>query len=49
MAGFFVIVFTAMVQDDFRISDGQYVVLINTRNSSLFKMDNRSLREVSNQ
>ncbi len=41
-----VTVYTAMVEDEFRISDGQYVVLINERNSSLFKMENRKLKEV---
>lgn len=39
-------VYTAMVADDFRISDGQYVVLINDRNSILYKMDNRKLKEI---
>lgn len=41
-----VTVFTAMVNNEFRISDGQYVVLINMGNSNLLKMDNKSLIEI---
>lgn len=38
-----VTVFTAMVIDNFRISDGQYAVLIDGNNSTLFKFDNKQL------
>ncbi|MBB5436927.1 hypothetical protein HDC92_000591 [Pedobacter sp. AK017] len=41
-----VTVFTAMVSDAFRISDGQYTILIDGANSALFKMDNRKLVEM---
>ncbi|RKR82787.1 hypothetical protein BDD43_2975 [Mucilaginibacter gracilis] len=42
-----VTVFTAMVTDTFRISDGQYVILIDGDESSLKKMDNRRLIEIT--
>lgn len=42
-----VTVYTAMVVDDFRIGDGQYVVTLeNNDGSSLSKMDNRRLVEL---
>lgn len=39
-------IYTAMVIDDFRLSDGQYAVLINEGHSILYKMDNKLLREI---
>ena len=42
-----VTVFTAMVIDGFRISDGQYAVLIDGVESTLYKMENRKLIQVS--
>lgn len=41
-----VTVFTAMVTDAFRISDGQFVVLIDGAYSVLYKMDNKKLVEI---
>lgn len=38
-----VTVFTAMVEDAFRISDGQYVLTLDGATSELKKMDNRKL------
>lgn len=42
-----VTVITAMVTDEFKISDGQYVVLVNDDNSDLFKMTIRKLVHIS--
>lgn len=36
-------VFTAMVVDDFRISDGQFALLIDNNGSTLKKMENKKL------
>lgn len=41
-----VTVFTAMVSDDFRLSDGQFAVLLDGNNSTLFKYDNKKLIEI---
>lgn len=41
-----VTVCTAMVTDDFRISDGQFVVLIDGDYSELSKLDNRKLNQI---
>lgn len=42
-----VTVITALVVDDFRLSDGQYAILIDDESSTLFKFDNKILVQVA--